>query len=352
MKKLLVFLIVLTLGFGSILNAESDEWGAWFKAGMENGKHNEYEPEDKQENMKEWRNNKDELIQNYKKYLQRDDNSKAGECEECSDIDRRANIINSYYYDKTDSEINKIVDFFIYAINNEKNEKIKLKILLKLTELALKKNGKAFAYINNQKNNTSLSRRLQIEFKISAMNIYNDSESFNYLMDLIKQAQEVETTDVKYNSSEERIITWRLNRNFFAQRYLNGLDYNYGLPLVRQLILSRDKIVQTFAGITYYQLTNKSEMKRIYKDCWAKVHNENTSRKEFLNALYGLQALYALSKRNFSKHKIGFKEIDDYFARFGGMSLIDNNWRWIANSKIKKLTAKEKKYFQDRLRSK
>ena len=104
----------------------------------------------------------------------------------------------------------------------------------------------------------------------------------------------------------------------------------------------------------YYMFTNRAEMYRIYKELWAKVHNKNTPRKEFLDALYGLQALYFLSRANFIKHKIGFKGIWGYFNSFAILEYKPeiNKKRFIlvATDKEKRLSDKEKVYFTDRLK--
>jgi len=52
-------------------------------------------------------------------------------------------------------------------------------------------------------------------------------------------------------------------------------------------------------------------MERIYKECWKKANDKTTPRKEYLDALYCLQSLYALQRwfdgLGDSKRKIGFR---------------------------------------------
>jgi hypothetical protein len=172
-------------------------------------------------------------------------------------------------------------------------------------------------------------------------------------MNIIKKAQEVETTDIKYVSNDERIIAWFLMDNYFPLRYTYYKDYNYGLPLLRQLFCSRDKIVGDRSCATYYRLTNRKEMERIYKECWKKANDKTTPRKEYLDALYCLQSLYALSQIPIGKYHIGFKGIWSYFNNFAILEYKPeiNKERCILVpcGNEKRVSDKEKVYFLERL---
>ena len=87
-------------------------------------------------------------------------------------------------------------------------------------------------------------------------------------------------------------------------------------------------------------------MRKIYQDCWEKVQNKNTSRKEFLNALYGLQALYSLSQRNIGKYKMEIKGISSYFVQLSGLTLIKEKWEYTETEGEARLIKEEKRYFQ------
>lgn len=357
MKKSLIFLMVLTLSLGSVLKAESNKHEARLTKSMKNEKTIFFDLQDKQDNMKKWRTIKDKIILQYKKFLERNDNISNEDCEYSTDSERRQRIIKSYNYDKTDPKINQVIEFLIFAVENEKTERLKIEAIKKLTIIALNQNEKAKSYIKDQNDNLSLSHRLTLEFKLSYLTLEDSQTTFDYFMNLIKKAQDIETTDVKYNSSDERIIAWYLISKYPSLRHSFGLDYNYGLPLLKQLIFSRDKIVGSRACSTYYDLTNRTEIKRIYKECWAKVNDKNTPRKEFINALYGLQSLYAL-QQSFEgiggEHRIGFKGILGYFMDFAVLKYIPkiNTKKYIlvANEKEKRLSSKEKIYFSQRLK--
>ena len=333
----------------ALLNAESDEWGAWFKTSMVESKGNTMEPENKQGAMYMWKNEKEKLISDYKRFLQRD---MSGAEIPQKEIERREPIVNFYYYDATDSEINTIIDFFIYVVENDPENMLKFKAIKHLTAIAFKNNAKAKNYIISQKNNTSLSHRLNLQFHLANITLQEDQESINYLMTLIKKAQDVETTNLKFSSPDEGAIAGYLNRNFFSKRYSKGLEYDYALPLLKQIIFSRSVAAQRTACLKYYYQTNRAEMRKIYEDCWEKVQNKNTLRNEFIDALYSLQALYSLSQRNIGKYKMEFKGISSYFVRLGGLTLINSNWEWKGSESESRLTEEEKRYFQQRLRSK
>ena len=329
------------------MNAENDEWGAWFKENMEMSKENPIIPEDRSINLKRWKEEKNQLINNYKKYLKRNDNRKN---DTKTDLEKRRDIVFSYYYDKTETEIDKIVDLFIFVIKNEGNQGIILGAIKNLTSIAFEGNTKAESYISTQANNSSLSHRIRLQFNLSNITIKDDKQSMDYLMNLIKKDQNVETTDLKFKSSDEGTILWYLLRSFFGQRYLKNLDYEYALPLMKQMLFSRSKGVQDLVAMEYLSLTNKAEIRRIYQDCWAKVQNETTPREEYINALYGLQALYEL--RDIGKHSMGFKGILTYFATLGGKKPIENGFEYIELTNESRISKEEKQYFQQRLRSK
>jgi hypothetical protein len=334
----------------ALLNAESDKWESWFMENIEKNKANPLpEPEDKQYNMKRWKEGKNWLIENYKKYLERDDNR---DKEQMTDMERRGDIISSYYYDGSDPEIDKIVDFFIYVFNNDDVMRFKMEAIDNITTIALGGNNSAREFIFSQVNNTTLSQRMNLQFHLANITIREDRQSLDYLMSLIIKAQDVETTNLKFGSPDEGAIAGYLNRRFFCRRYSKGLDYDYVLPLLKQIIYSRSKGSQGTAVFRYYHQTNRAEMRKIYDVCWAKVQDKTTPRMEYINALYGLQALYSLSQRNFSKHKIGFKGILIYFETLILKTPTKDGLIYVDNGKETRLAKEEKIYFQKRLRSK
>ena len=348
MKKTITFLLTILMITTSLLNAESDEWGAWFKDSMENSKEfeKEFQPENKGIVQHNWKHNKDELINTYKEFIEehRGENLTRGNYPvEILDI-----LI--FYYDETNPDIDHIVDFFVYVIENDMDESIKLEVLNNITTIALEGNNSARDYIFSQVNNSTLSHRMNLQFHLSNITIKEDSQSLNYLMSLIEKAQDVETTDLKFKSSNEGTILWYLLRNSFGQRYLKNLNYEFALPLMKQMLFSRSKGVQDLVSMEYLSLTNKSEMRKIYNECWVKVQDKNTPRKEYINALYGLQALYEL--RDIGKHSMGFKGILTYFATLGGKKPIKNGFEYIELTDESRISKTEKQYFQRRLRSK
>jgi hypothetical protein len=349
MKNSIVFLLLILMVSTSFLFAENDEWGAWFKESIEMSKENPIIPEDRSINLKRWKDGKSWLIENYKKYLERDDNR---DKKQMTDMERRNEIISSYYYDGSDPEIDEIVDFFIYVFNNDDVMRFKMEAIDNITTIALGGNNSARDFIFSQVNNTTLSHRMNLQFHLANITIREDQQSLDYLMSLIIKAQDVETTNLKYSSPDEGAIAGYLNRRFFSRRYSKGLDYDYALPLLKQMIYSRSKGSQGTAAFRYYYQTNKTEMRKIYDVCWAKVQDKTTPREEYIDALYGLQALYSLSQRNFSKHKIGFKGISSYFARLGGRKPVKNGFEYIELTDENRILKEEKQYFQQRLGSK
>ena len=351
MKNSIIFLLTILMITTALLNAESDEWGAWFKESMENSKKNreQFSPENKGIVQHNWKHTKDELINTYKEFIEKH----RGENLTRSDYPENIlQILSYYYYDKTDPDIDKTVDFFIYVVENDMDERIKFDALNSITTIALEGNNSARNYIFLNVNNNSLSHRLNLQFHLANITLQEDQQSLNYLMTLIEKAQDVETTKLKFGSSDEGAIIGFLNSGFFSIRYNKDLEYDYALPLVEQMIYSRSKGVQITATFIYYYQTNRTEMRKIYDTCWTKVQDKGTRREEYVNALYGLQALYSLSQRNFGEHKIGFKGISSYFARLGGRKPVENGFEYIELTDENRITKEEKQYFQNRLRSK
>ncbi len=351
MKKTITFLLSILIVTTALLNAlaVNDKWGSWFMESVKTSKEDPIIPEDKEYNIKRWKEGKSWLIENYKKYLERNDNLNK---EQMTDMDRRGDIISSYYYDGSDPEIDIIVDFFIYVFKNDNVMNFKMDAIDNIVTIALGGNNSAREFIFSQVNNTTLSHRMNLQFHLANITIREDQQSLEYLMSLIVNAQKVETTNIEYSSPDEGAIAGYLNRRFFSRRYNKGLDYDYALPLLKQMIYSRSVGTQRTAAFRYYYQTNRAEMRKIYDECWAKVQNETTQRSEFINALYGLQALYSLSQRNFSKHKIGFKGILIYFETLILKTPTKNGLIYVDSGKETRISKEEKIYFQKRLRSK
>ena len=346
-KKIVIFLLTILMIAVSILHAENDEWGAWFKENVRisNKTREQFPPENKSIIQHNWKYKKTQLIDNYKEFIEQHKGEKL------TKGDYPDNILGilSYYYDESDPEIDQIVDFFIYVFENDSVESIKIDAIKNITTIALEGNTKVENYISTQADNSSLSHKIRLQLNLSNITIKDDKQSLNYLMNLIKNSQDIETTNLKFKSPDEGTILWYLSRNFFVQRYNKGLEYEYALPLMKQILLSRSKGVQDLVAMIYLSLTNKAEMRSIYNDCWAKVQDKNTPREEYIDALYGLQALYELRD---GKHAMEFKGISSYFARLGGLTLINDEWEYTEAEGETRLNKEEKHYFQKRLRSK
>lgn len=350
MKKSITFLLAILMISAAFLNAENDERGAWFKESMENGKELEkqFPPENKSILQYNWKHNKDELINTYKEFIEKHGGEKLTK----GDYPDKILETLIYYYDETDPDIGKTIDFFIYVVENDINESMKSDAINNITTIALEGNNKAKTYISSNVNNNYFSNNLNLHFHLANITIRENQQSLDFIMDLIKKTQNVETTNLKYSSPDESKILWYLLRNCFGQRYLKNLDYEYVLPLMKQMLFSRSKSVQDLVAMEYLSMTNKSEMREIYDDCWTKIQNNSTPRKLYINALFGLQALYSLSQRDIGKYKIVFEGISSYFAKLGGLTLINDKWEYTEAEGEPRLTKEEKRYFQKRLRSK
>ena len=347
MKILRIVLLVFFLTLLVTLIADDEELGSWFKESIEKSKENYFEPENKQITMKKWKYEKDELISNYKKYLKRDikgDNKPQRESE------TRSSIASYYFYDKTDPEINKIVNFYIFVYENDIDKFLRITAFKTLVNIAFKDNQAAIEYIHSQANNQNLNEINRLKFYIVELALIEEEQDLDYLSDIIDEAQLIETTDVEYFSPIEQTIVSTLAKFYIQKRYQKGYGYKSILPILKKLIFSRSVFAQKSACYQYYHHTNKTEMRKIFNDCWVKIQDKSTPRKEFINALYGLQALYGLSHRIIGKHKIGFKEISSYFARMGGRKPIQNGFEYIELSNENRIRKEEKQYFQQRMK--
>jgi len=340
---IVVFLLII-----SALFAESDEWGGIFKeiAHRHKEARTMYGPEDYDLVLKKWKN-PENLMEKYEKLIEisRESNTNQSQNEE-----ERSSIISTYYYDKDNPRNNEIAELFIYSVNNDPNLDIKIVALDNLGILALEGNSFAKNFIESNLNNTRYQHKLVTLFHLQNLTIKDDSYSIQYLLELINQSQSIETTDLKFHSKDEVNIVWYVAKVLIYKRFDRGLNYDYVLPLLKQLMYSRCKSVQTVAVDAYYKLTNSTEMRRIYEECMAKVEDKSTSREEFLNALYGLQALYEL--RDIGKHKMGFKGILTYFETLILKSPTRDGLIYVDNNNEIRLSKEEKIYFQKRLRSK
>ena len=216
--------------------------------------------------------------------------------------------------------------------------------------LALKGIENARNFIKTNLNNRAYDKKVKIMFHLQNLTIENDKASIQYLLQLINESQNIKTLDLKYNSKYEVNIVWYIAKVLLQKRYENNLEYDYVLPILKQLMFSKCKNVQTVAVRAYYKLTNRAEMRKIYDICWAKVQDETTPRKEYINALYGLQALYEL--RDFGKHAMRFKGILIYFETLILKTPTKDGLIYVDSGKETRLSKEEKIYFQKRLRSK
>jgi hypothetical protein len=329
----------------AFLNAENDEWGAIFREKAESLKetHLMYKPEDYILVQQKWRN-PDLLLEEYNSML----NKTTG-----SDYDEeRVGIISpfSQYYFNPEWKNIEIADVFIFAFENDPNTDMKLIALDHLGILALNGIEKAVNFIKTNLNNRAYDEKVRIMFHLQNLTIENDEVSIQYLLQVIDESQNIKTLDVKYGSKYEVNIVWYIAKVLLQKRYESNLEYDYVLPILKQLMFSQTKNVQTVAVRAYYKLTNKTEMRKIYDNCWAKVQNNNTPREEYIDALYGLQALYEL--RDIGKYSMGFKGILTYFATLGGKKPIKNGFEYIELTDESRILKTEKQYFQRRLRSK
>jgi hypothetical protein len=345
--KIMLLVIVITLAIIS-LTAESDEWGAIFKENAQRLKvaNTMYGPEDYSLVIKKWKN-PENLMEKYEKLIEI---SRESNTNQSQNSEERSSIISTYYYDKDNPRNNEIAELFIYSVNNDPSLDIKIVALDNLGILALEGNSFAKNFIESNLNNTRYQHKVVTLFHLQNLTIKDDSYSIQYLLNLINQSQNIKTTDLKFHSKDEVNIVWYVAKVLIYKRFDRGLNYDYVLPLLKQLIYSRCKSVQAVAVDAYYKLTNRSEMRRIYEECMAKVEDKNTPREEFLNALYGLQALYEL--RDIGKHKMEFKGILIYFETLILKSPTRDGLIYVENNDELRLSKEEKIYFQKRLRSK
>ncbi len=282
------------------------------------------------------------LKNDYLLYLSRDDNS----ADINTDEEMRQDLVYRYYYAAT-QDADAVIDFFIYVIEHEKLENIKISAVNNLLKLSFEDYRQAGSYIQEQTANKTLSPRLNLQFHLANITICRDENSLSHLMDLIMQAQKVETTNIKYSSPDEGVIAWYLTRKFFGRRFKKGLEYEYVLPLFRQLLFSRSKSTQRTSASKYRRMTNVAEMRKIYLECMALVKDKNTPRTAYVNALYGLQGLYTLHDKR--AYGVKFKGLQSYFGTLGGKKPTKYGYDYIPSPKEKRLSAKEKQYFQNRL---
>jgi hypothetical protein len=343
MKNSIVFLLIILLITTALLNAENNEWGAIFKEEAERLKesHLMYGPEDYELVLKKWRN-PDLLMKKYIELIEISDNSKKNN-------EERVDIISPYYYDKDNKQNNEAAKLFIYSVNNDPYIDIKIIALDNLGIMALNGNMKARNFIKSNLNTTMYDHKIKTFFHLQNLTIQNDGTSIQYLLQLINQSQNIETTDLKFNSKDEVNIVWYTVKQLLQKRYEINLGYDYVLPLLKQLMFSRTKNVQTVAVRAYYKLTNRTEMRKIYDDCWAKVQDKTTPREEYINALYGLQALYELRD---GKHAMKFKGILIYFETLILKTPTKDGLKYIDNGKETRISKEFKIYMQKRLRSK
>ena len=356
MKKFILMFLFLSV-FVLIFADSSDEWGWQFKESFERSKNDTILIEEKDWVINQWRNHSDEIFKTYKYYRKK--------FSEGIDItkEQEIDVVPNFYFDEktTQKETDRGVDFYIYAFEHSQKWIYKLASYINLVKIAYHGNERAKRYIYKQKDNPNVQISLRLRFAVATLYWGNDRATVSYLMDVIKKAQDVETTDIKFSSpNESAILSAIRDTKVIWKRYEKGKDYNYILPLLRQMIFSRSKGIQYFAVESYYFYTNRAEMKRIYKECYEKIHNKNTPRKEFLDALYGYQALYFLQESykgfpHLKKYEIGFRGIRGYFDSLAILEyhpeVNKNRFILVAIDKEKRLTDKEKIYFHKRLRN-
>lgn len=374
-KKIITLLIFIILTSGSLLakpdstNKESkkDDYGEWVKAVVEGMK--DQEPMNMLTVLiPKWKNSKDEIIAEYKHLLENDTldyyDPKTKELIK-NDTERilhtnaakRCRLLGNYYYfAKWPIQLHnddKLRDLLIYAYENDP--------LLSVTNLSIKGLGYfallgdnvALDFINSHLND-DLPESVKLKLHLANLLANNDKQSVEYLMNIISNAQNVATTDRAYGSPLEGIIGGGLMK-IPGRRLFYELDYDYILPMVKELIYSRCKGVSQNAMLLYRTCTNSAEIEKLEKKLWKKVEDKNTPRDEYIDALCGLQAMLFLRNFRSNSTNIDYRKIQHYFASM--VTIVAYNEKEgniYENSKDftdPRLNLEEKIYFSTRLRS-
>jgi len=331
---------------------KNDEWGAWFRESMEKSKEHPIIPESRDADRQYWQTQKDELIKGYKEILQKDSKD---DKEKTKDIKRRGKTVSLCYYDSKDPKAENVLEFLFYVFENDSQIEIVNAAIQKISYIALDGNTDAFNFIQDHLNDENLDERVKLELHLANILVHNDEQSINYLMEEILKCQDVETLDIHFSSPIEGTIASSF-RKLPAARYKRGLEYQYVLPLKKQLIFSRAKGLQHFTVVSYYHHTNKAEIKRLEKELWTKVENKNTPKDEYIDALYGLQGLLCLEMQGLQslyKEKglyvdINYGKIKSYFNSFIQRHFTDEGAVYIDNGKDTRVSKEFKIYMQNR----
>jgi len=256
---------------------------------------------------------------------------------------------SAYPFDNSD----EILDFIIYMAKNEPSINRLHDILRTLRNYAFNGSTKAKDYLLNQLQNQNHPLSIKIHLHCINLAFGKNDVSFNFLKNLIIEAQSVETTDVAYISRIESIIS-REMKIIPNERYSKGKDFDNVLLLYRQLLQSRSKGLQEFEVLGYHYYVKPKTIEDRVLDLWKIVEDSLFSRKEYINALYELQAYNMLSNQNRTPFPIdiNYIKIKEYFLKMvepvkhSGSGIYDVEHSEINEDRI---TREEKIYFYERL---
>ena len=256
---------------------------------------------------------------------------------------------SAYPFENSDD----ILDFMIYMANNEPSINRLHDIFRALRNYAFNGSTKAKDYLLNQLQNPNHFLSIKIHLHCINLAFGKNDVSFNFLRDLINKAQNVETTNVAYISRIESIISSQM-KIIPNERYSKGKDFDDVLLLHRQLLQSRSKGLQEFEVLGYHYYVKPKTIENRVEDLWKIIEDNSFSRKEYLNALYELQAYNMLSNQNRTPFQVNidYIKIKDYFLKMvkpvkhSGSGIYD-----VENSEIKenRITREKKIYFYERL---
>jgi len=257
---------------------------------------------------------------------------------------------SAYPFDNSD----EILDFLIYMANNEQSINRLHDIIRALRNYAFNGSTKAKDYILAQLQNPNHFLSIKIHLHCINLAFGKNDISFNFLRDLIIEAQNVDNTDVAYITPIESIIS-REMEIIPNERYSKGNNFDDVLSLYFQLLHSRCKGLQDGLVLRYHYYVKPKTIENRVEDLWKIIEDSSFSRKEYLNALYELQAYNMLSNQNRTPFQvnISYTKIKVYFLKMvkpvkhSGSGIYD-----VENSEIKenRITREEKIYFYERLR--
>ncbi|MBL7149412.1 MAG: hypothetical protein ISS80_05005 [Candidatus Cloacimonetes bacterium] len=260
---------------------------------------------------------------------------------------------SAYPFDNSD----EILDFILYMVKNEPSINRLHDILRTIRDYAFNGSTKAKDYILALLQTPNHFLSIKIHLHCINLAFGKNDVSFNFLRDLIIEAQNVENTDVAYITPVESIIS-REMKIIPNERYSKGNDFDDVLSLYFQLLHSRCKGLQEGIVLRYHYYVTPKTIENRVEDLWKIIEDNSFSRTEYVNALYELQAYNmlstTLSKRRIPQFSINlnYDKIRVYFTKMvnqlhhSGSRIYD-----VENSEIKedRIIREEKIYFYERL---